>query len=99
MDGPGLELAMDRQNQVPVQQLIESIRVDFEAAMTQVMAAVNAAEDGRWIRDSEMPVHDIMGEFRAKVYQTALQMRVDMADKAASAESGDVKKKSAEQRG
>jgi hypothetical protein len=75
---------MDRLPELSAEQLIERTRGEFEQLMREVAAAVNAAPVGRVIRDSEEPVRDLLGEFRRRVYQTALQMRVDAAEAAFS---------------
>ena len=72
--------AMDRQNQLSVDGLIEQMRAEFEASMRRVGEAVNRAPDGRWINGSEVEVLDIMTEFRRKAFETALQMRVDASE-------------------
>jgi len=49
-----------------------------------VAAAVNKAPNGAWINGSEMEVRDLLGDFRRKAYETALQMRIDAAQAAFS---------------
>jgi len=75
---------MDRLPALSADELIERAREPFERLMRQVTAAVNAAPEGRVIRDSEEQVRDLLGEFRQTVYETALQMRVDAAEAAFS---------------
>jgi hypothetical protein len=76
---------MDRQNhQVCVEQFVERMRAEFEAAMRKVGDAVNQAADGSWINGSEVAVLDILTEFRRKTFETALQMRVDASEGAFS---------------
>jgi hypothetical protein len=71
---------MDRQVAISVEQFVSQLRGEFEEAMRQVAVAVNAAPNGQWINASELPVRDIMNEFKRKVHQRALQMRVDAAE-------------------
>ena len=73
---------MDRQQQVqlPVEQFIQRMQVEFEQAMRQVAEAVNQAPDGQWINGSEVQVLEVMTEFRRKTFETALQMRIDEAE-------------------
>lgn len=71
---------MDRHVEVPVEQFLQQMQADFEEAMRQVAQAVNQAPDGHWINASEIPVREVMAEFRRKAYQTALQMRIDAAE-------------------
>lgn len=79
----------------------------FELAMQEttrqmlhdVMQAVNQAPDGRWINGSEMQVRDLLGEYRRRVFESALQMKANAAegafspdgpnDRSASEEQGD----------
>jgi hypothetical protein len=49
-------------------------------SIRQVMAAVNAARDGHLIDDSEVAVNDIMNDLKRRVYEAALQARVDATE-------------------
>jgi hypothetical protein len=75
---------MERQSEASVRAYVEAMRGSFEAAMTQVMESVNQASAGQVIDASEEQVRDVLGAFRAKAYQTALQMRVNAAEAAFS---------------
>ena len=75
---------MERLPELSAEQLIERTREQFEQLMRDVAGAVNAAPEGRVINGSEEPVRDLLGEFRRRVYETALQMRVDAAEAAFS---------------
>jgi len=59
--------------------------------LQSVMQAVNSAPDGAWIADSEESVRDLSAEFRRRVFEKAVQMRVDAAEAAfpPSEEPGD----------
>ena len=63
---------------------VEAMRQDFERVMDKVAQAVNDAPEGRVINASEEKVRDVMGEFRARAFQQALQMRVNAAEAAFS---------------
>ncbi len=52
--------------------------------LQEVMEAVNRAPDGAWINGSEMQVRDLLGEYRRRVFETALQMKTDAAEGAFS---------------
>jgi hypothetical protein len=52
----------------------------MEQALAKVMDAVNAAKDGGLIEDSELPVFHLMKELEARVFQKALQLRVDSTE-------------------
>jgi hypothetical protein len=75
---------MDRLPALSADALIERTREEFERMIREVAAAVNAAPEGRVISGSEEQVRDRLGEFRQRVYQAALQMRVDAAQAAFS---------------
>jgi hypothetical protein len=73
---------METSPQVSPQQFAESMKQEFEEFAKEVMEAVNAAPDGQWIADSEEKVRDLSAEIRRKVFQRALQKRVDAAEAA-----------------
>jgi hypothetical protein len=60
----------------------ESMRQETEQFLQDVMEAVNRAPDGEWISGSEEQVRDRFGEFRKRVYEAALQARIDAAEAA-----------------
>jgi len=64
--------------------MAEAMRAEFERVMRQVAEAVNQAPEGQVIDASEERVRDLLGDFRARAYQVALQMRVDAAEAAFS---------------
>jgi len=66
---------------VPVQ-LAESLKVEADAYFQAVMTAVNDAPDGQWIAGSEEQVRDLSADFRRKVFQKAVQQRIDAAEAA-----------------
>lgn len=68
---------MERLQAMSVETYVEAMRGEFEQVMRQVGQVVNAAGEGRLIRDSEEQVRDLLGGFRTRAYQTALQMRLD----------------------
>jgi hypothetical protein len=65
----------------------------MEKVAKQVMEAVNEAPDGEWIAGSEEKVRDITAELRRRLFEQAVQKRVDAAEAAfpPSARSGDGK--------
>lgn len=75
---------MNPTGQVSPQAFVEAMRPETEQLLQEVMAAVNAAPDGAWINDSEMQVRDLMGEYRRTVFEKALQMRANAAERAFS---------------
>jgi hypothetical protein len=61
-----------------------------ERVLGQVADAVNDAPDGHVINGSEMRVRDLMAELRARVFERAVQMRVDETEGAFSPSGGPV---------
>jgi hypothetical protein len=64
------------------------LRLELEQTMAKVMDAVNAAREGRLIEESESPVFDLMKELESRVFQKALQLRVDSTESAFSPSPG-----------
>jgi hypothetical protein len=67
------------------------MKQEFEEFAKEVMEAVNNAPDGQWIAGSEEQVRDLSAEMRRRVFEAAVQKRVDAAEAAfpPSAPSGD----------
>ena len=63
---------------------IKAMRSETDQMLGEVMEAVNRAPDGYWINGSEKQVRDVMGEFRRRVFERALQMKTDVAEGAFS---------------
>jgi hypothetical protein len=55
---------------------------EMQQYLESVMQAVNDAPDGAWIAGSEESVRDLSAGFRRRVFQRAVQMRVDAAEAA-----------------
>ncbi len=79
---------MDRLIQVDREQLATQLRLEMEQTLARVMDAVNAAPDGRLIEASEGPVYDLMKDLQRRVFEKALQMRVDSTESAFSPSGG-----------
>jgi len=73
---------METSPRVSPQQFAESMKQEFEEFAKEVMEAVNDAPDGQWIAGSEEQVRDLCAEMRRKVFEHALQKRVDAAEAA-----------------
>ena len=67
---------------VPPERLVEAMREESDAYARQVMEALNQAPDGAWIEGSEEQVRDLSAEFRRRVFERAVQMRIDAAEAA-----------------
>lgn len=71
---------MDGLAKLDREELIRRMRADFERTLGEVADAVNAAGDGHLIDGSEEQVRDLMGEFRRRAMETAVQMRVEATE-------------------
>jgi hypothetical protein len=58
------------------------MQAEMEGYLASVIDAVNEAPDGAWIAGSEEQVRDLSAEFRRRVFERAVQMRVDAAEAA-----------------
>ena len=68
--------------QVAAEKFAETMKDEIEQYAKDVMEAVNNAPDGAWIAGSEERVRDLSAEMRRKVFERALQQRVDAAEAA-----------------
>ena len=73
---------MSESPRVPPEQFVESMREEVEQYLKQVMEAVNQAPDGKWISGSEEQVRDIAAAMRQRIFEQAVQKRVDAAEAA-----------------
>ena len=73
---------MEASPKVSPQQFADSMKQEFEEFAKQVMGAVNDAPDGQWIAGSEEQVRDLCAKMRQRVFEKALQKRVDAAEAA-----------------
>lgn len=73
---------MDATSKVSAKQLRESLRPEVAVFLESVMQAVNEAPDGEWIAGSEEDVRNLAAEFRERVFQQAVQLRIDAAEAA-----------------
>jgi len=73
---------MDAAPKVSPKQLSQSLHREAEAFLESVMQAVNEAPDGEWIGGSEEQVRNLAAEFRERVFQEAVQQRIDAAEAA-----------------
>ena len=72
------------QVQVCTESFVEAMRQVTEQMLRGVMQAVNEAPDGAWINASENKVRDLMGEYRTRAFEKALQMKADAVEGAFS---------------
>lgn len=73
---------------VDAQALQAALAEEFQKMSAEVAEALNHAGEDDVIGHSEHQVRDALGAFRAKVFQQAVQMRMDAAE-AAFSPSGD----------
>lgn len=79
---------MDRLLQVDREAFAKAMREEAEQIFKQVMDAVNTAPDGKVINGSEMQVRDLMGRLRQRVFERAVQMRIDSTESSFSPSQG-----------
>jgi hypothetical protein len=60
----------------------KQLKAEMEGYLASVIDAVNEAPDGGWIAGSEEQVRDLSADFRRRVFERAVQMRVDAAEAA-----------------
>ena len=89
---------MERLVQVDRDQLAAQLHRVVDQILAKVMDAVNEAKDGRLIEDSEGPVFQLMKELESRVFQGALQLRVDSTESTFSPSQGPAREKQTEQR-
>lgn len=68
--------------QVAPKELVTAMEQEVQQYLQSVMQVVNDAPDGEWISGSEESVRDLSADFRHRVFQRAVQMRVDAAEAA-----------------
>ena len=68
--------------QVPPKKFAETMKAEFEQYAKNIMDAVNQAPDGAWIAGSEEQVRDLSAEMRQRIFERAVQKRVDAAEAA-----------------
>ena len=67
---------------VPTEKFVETMKDEMEQYAKEVMDAVNQAPDGAWISGSEERVRDLSAEMRRRIFERAVQQRVDAAEAA-----------------
>ena len=59
---------------VSAEELKQALAADWDQLAEEIAEAMNAAQPGRIIADSEEPVRDAHAEFRRRAYQKALEL-------------------------
>ena len=70
--------------EIEAKKLEELLKEDIEKCIAEVTEAVNTARGGSVIDDSEESVRIATGQFRQKIFEKALQMKIDAAEAAFS---------------
>jgi len=73
---------MNSTPRVSPEEFAGAMRQEMEQYLKEVMEAVNQAPDGEWIAGSEERVRDLSAEMRRRVFEKAVQQRVDAAEAA-----------------
>jgi hypothetical protein len=73
---------MSQSPRVPPEEFVESMRDELDQYAKEIMEAVNRAADGEWIVGSEERVRDLSAEMRQRIFERAMQKRVDAAEAA-----------------
>ena len=60
--------------QVRVEEVKQVLAADFDQLVQEVVKALNAAQAGRIIADTEEPVHDATAVFREPAYEKAIRL-------------------------
>ena len=60
--------------QVSVDEVKQVLAADFDQLIQEVVKALNAAQAGRIIADTEEPVHDATAVFREPAYEKAIRL-------------------------
>lgn len=64
---------------ITAEELEASLQGEFRALAEKIAAAINTAQAGQIIADSEEPVRDAHAEFRQQAYQRALDLLQEKA--------------------
>lgn len=62
-------------SKITKKQLKQTLSVDIERLLEDVVEAMNNAKPGSIIDDSEEPVRDAAGQFRRMLFEKALELR------------------------
>lgn len=79
---------MDRLLTMDKEQFLEEMQAEVRRILGQVADAVNNAPSGDVISGSEMAVREAMAELRQRVFEKAVQMRIDSTESSFSPSEG-----------
>jgi len=72
------------EDKIAAKQLKSSLAADYDGLIEEVVEAVNNAQPGNIIPDSEEPVRDANSRFRQVLYEKALRIRQQQSEPAFS---------------
>ncbi len=75
---------MCKDAKITTEQLTKAMDAEYQKLVQQLKGAVNLAPDGAVISGSEELVREAMAKFRQKVYEKAVQLRMQAAQAAFS---------------
>ncbi len=70
--------------EIEIEKLKQLLKEDFDDCIAEVVKAIDSAKVGSIIDDSEEPVRVATGKLRQKIFQRALQLKMNAADAAFS---------------
>ena len=79
---------MQLDKRITKKQLKEALATDVDRLLDDVVEAMNKAQPGSIIDDSEEPVRDAAGQFRRMLFEKALELRGQSEAFSPSAEPG-----------
>ena len=79
---------MDRLLTMDKQEYVSRMQAECRRIMEQIADTVNAAPTGNVINGSEMQVRDAMVELQRRVFEKAVQMRIDSTESSFSPSQG-----------
>lgn len=88
---------MERLLQMDREQFIAEMQAEVRQILGRVADAVNEAPTGNVISGSEIAVRDAMAQLRQRVFEKAVQMRIDSTESSFSPSAGCDGPKQAEQ--
>jgi hypothetical protein len=77
--------------EIEIEKLKQMLKEDFDDCIAEVVKAIDTAKIGSIINDSEEPVRAATGKLRQKIFQKALQLKINAADAAFSPSRQDKK--------
>lgn len=81
-------MVMERLSTMDRDEYVMRMQAEMRQALEEIADAVNGAPTGNVISGSEMHVRDVMGRFRRKAFEIAVQMRVDSTESTFSPSEG-----------